>query len=170
MLALRAADPAGGTVKTEGRGVPLDPAWEVEERSTSWATWCDVVTRRQAGLGGGAGGRAVAGRAGLDPRRPARGQPADQPRRLSGVIDWGGIGLADPAPDVVPAWTLFEGAARQRYRELLAVDDATWARARAWAMLPALTGLTYYATSVPAFSQRSRRHLDAVLGDPTLGR
>jgi len=35
-------------------------------------------------------------------------------------------------------------------------------------MLPELTGLTYYATSVPAFAARSRRHLDAVLGDPIL--
>ena len=30
--------------------------------------------------------------------------------RLSAVIDWGPLKVADPAPDVVPAWTLFEGA------------------------------------------------------------
>jgi hypothetical protein len=48
------------------------------------------------------------------------------------------------------------------------VDDATWARARAWVMLPALGGIRYYEKTVPAFSQRSRRHLDAVLNDPTL--
>ena len=85
--------------------------------------------------------------------------------RLSAVIDWGPLTVADPAPDVAPAWTLFEGEARRLYRERLAVDDATWARARAWVMLPALAGIRYYEKSVPAFSERSRRHLDAVLQD-----
>jgi hypothetical protein len=73
-----------------------------------------------------------------------------------------------PLRPVAPAWTLFDGSSRRRYRELLAVDDATWARARAWVMLPALSGLTYYASTVPAFAARSRRHLEAVLGDSTL--
>jgi aminoglycoside phosphotransferase (APT) family kinase protein len=85
--------------------------------------------------------------------------------RLGAVIDWGPLKVGDPAPDVAPAWTLFDGAARRTYRERLAVDDATWARARAWVMLPALAGIRYYETSVPAFAARSRRHLDAVLGD-----
>ena len=78
--------------------------------------------------------------------------------RLSAVIDWGPLKVGDPAPDVAPAWTLFEGEARRTYRERLAVDDATWARARAWVMLPALAGIRYYEKTVPAFSQRSRRH------------
>ena len=76
-------------------------------------------------------------------------------RHLSAVIDSGPLKVADPAPDVAPAWTLFEGEARRTYRERLAVDDATWARARAWVMLPALAGIRYYEKSVPAFSQRS---------------
>lgn len=86
--------------------------------------------------------------------------------RLSAVIDFGFLAVADPAPDVVPAWTLFDDEARGVYRAALGVDDATWARARAWAMLPALTGATCYATSAPAFAARSRRHLDAVLARP----
>ena len=60
---------------------------------------------------------------------------------------------------------MFEGQARLTYREKLAVDDATWARARAWVMLPALAGIRYYEKTMPAFSRRSQRHLDAVLGD-----
>ena len=31
--------------------------------------------------------------------------------RLSAVIDWGPLKVADPAPDVAPAWTLLEGEA-----------------------------------------------------------
>ena len=84
--------------------------------------------------------------------------------RLSAVIDWGPLKVADPAPDVAPAWTLLEGDARRTFRDRLDVDDATWARARAWVMLPALAGIRYYEKTVPAFSQRSRRHLDAARG------
>lgn len=87
-------------------------------------------------------------------------------RRLTALVDFLVLGVGDPALDVMPAFTLFDGPARQRYRAALAVDDATWARAKAWVMLPALTGLEYYAVSAPAFSARARRHLDAVLGAP----
>jgi hypothetical protein len=38
-------------------------------------------------------------------------------------------------------------------------------RPRAWVMLPALAGVRYCEKSVPAFSERSRRHLEAVLGE-----
>ena len=85
--------------------------------------------------------------------------------RLSAVIDWGPLKVADPAPDVAPAWTLLEGEARRIFRDRLDVDDATWARARAWVMLPALAGIRYYEKTCRAPSERSRRHLDAVLGD-----
>ncbi|MGO4300876.1 aminoglycoside phosphotransferase family protein [Leifsonia sp. RAF41] len=55
---------------------------------------------------------------------------------LSAVIDFGTSGVGDPACDLVPAWTMFEGAARDAFVETVGVglDDATWARARGWAL------------------------------------
>jgi aminoglycoside phosphotransferase (APT) family kinase protein len=169
VLALQGVDPRGGPAGTgTSRGVPLDPVWDVErqiEEELSDPRERDRATRVwRAAL-----------EAGPWPGEPRwihgdllEGNLLVSAGHLSAVIDWGVLSVADPAPDVAPAWTLFEGAARERYRALLGVDDATWARARAWVMLPALSGLTYYATSVPAFAERSRRHLDAVLSDPTL--
>jgi aminoglycoside phosphotransferase (APT) family kinase protein len=169
VLALQAIDPRGGPRQTgTGRGVALDPAWDVERRIA--AELSDPGERDRAHQ---------VWRAALDagpwPGAPRwihgdllEGNLLLSAGRLSAVIDWGVLSVADPAPDVAPAWTLFHGASRERYRALLDADDAIWARARAWVMLPALAGLTYYATSVPAFAQRSRRHLDAVLSDPTL--
>ncbi|MFF2053279.1 aminoglycoside phosphotransferase family protein [Leifsonia sp. NPDC058194] len=54
--------------------------------------------------------------------------------RLSAVIDFGTSGVGDPACDLVPAWTLFDGAARAAFRDAVALDPDTWARAAGWAL------------------------------------
>lgn len=54
--------------------------------------------------------------------------------RLSAVIDFGTSGAGDPACDLVPAWTMFDGAARDAFRRVVGLDDDTWARARGWAL------------------------------------
>ena len=51
--------------------------------------------------------------------------------RLSGVIDFGGLGVGDPACDVMAAWLFPSAKSRAVFREVLQVDDATWA-ARSW--------------------------------------
>jgi aminoglycoside phosphotransferase (APT) family kinase protein len=169
VLALHAVDPEGGPAQIgRGRGVPLDPVWDVERRIDE-----ELTDRRERDRANRVWQAALDAGPWPDGPRWIHGDLLEgnllvSGDRLSAVIDWGALGVADPAPDVTPAWTLFDGASRERYRALLGVDDATWARARAWVMLPALIGLTYYATSVPAFAERSRRHLDAVLSDPTL--
>ena len=61
--------------------------------------------------------------------------------RLSAVIDFGGLAVGDPACDLVAAWTLFDDAARAVWRRANGLDDATWARARGWALWKALVTL-----------------------------
>jgi len=58
--------------------------------------------------------------------------------RLAAVIDFGSCGVGDPACDVVIAWTLLRGEAREAFRSELGVDDAMWARGRGWALWKAL--------------------------------
>lgn len=65
--------------------------------------------------------------------------------RLSAVIDFGMLGVGDPACDLSIAWTLFEGESREVFRAMLPLDAGTWARARAWTLWKALivaAGLT----------------------------
>jgi aminoglycoside phosphotransferase (APT) family kinase protein len=64
--------------------------------------------------------------------------------RIRGVIDWGSMGVGDPACDVMVAWKLHSGAARDAFREALPTDDATWERARGWAVSQAVAALAYY--------------------------
>jgi aminoglycoside phosphotransferase (APT) family kinase protein len=66
--------------------------------------------------------------------------------RISGVIDWGAMGVGDPACDVMVAWKLHSRAARDAFRVALPVDDATWARARGWVISQAVAALAYYTS------------------------
>ncbi len=86
-------------------------------------------------------------------------------RRLSAVIDWGALGVGDPAPDLAPAWFTFPASVREEFRQAAGYDDDTWRRGRGWAMGPALTGIPYYWDTVPAFAQRGLRTIAAVLAD-----
>ncbi|GIF22695.1 aminoglycoside phosphotransferase (APT) family kinase protein [Actinoplanes tereljensis] len=66
--------------------------------------------------------------------------------RISTVIDFGGLGAGDPAKDMMMAFTLLGPGPRAAFREALAVDDATWARGRGWALASGLNAYTSYAS------------------------
>ncbi len=86
-------------------------------------------------------------------------------RRLCAVIDFGCLGVGDPACDLIVAWNLLDDRARAVYRSALAVDDATWERGRGWALSIALIALPYYEKTNPALVAASWNTLDAVLAD-----
>jgi aminoglycoside phosphotransferase (APT) family kinase protein len=117
-------------------------AWEHDLRAPVWdgpATWlhCDLAPDNML-LNGG---------------------------RLSAVIDWGGLGVGDPAIELLPAWNLFRGASREAYRELLGFDDATWARGRGLALSTAIVALPYYIDTIPVRASRAKAVIREVLAD-----
>lgn len=83
---------------------------------------------------------------------------------LSAVIDWGMCGVGDPAIDTIVAWSHFPPAARQAYREALAIDDATWARGKGW-VLTGVFGIPYYRDTNPVLVADKIRAIEAVLAD-----
>jgi aminoglycoside phosphotransferase (APT) family kinase protein len=86
--------------------------------------------------------------------------------RISAVIDWGCLGVGDPACDVMVAWKVLSVDAREVFREELAVDESTWARARGWALSQALGALSYYTLETnPALVVEGRRWLAEVFAD-----
>ena len=64
--------------------------------------------------------------------------------QLNAVIDFGLLGVGDPACDLMVAWTLLPAEARSTFRAALSVDDATWARGHGWALSFGLIALAYY--------------------------
>jgi aminoglycoside phosphotransferase (APT) family kinase protein len=90
--------------------------------------------------------------------------------RIRAVIDFGGMGVGDPACDLMIAWGLFSGESRDMFRAALAIDDATWARGRGWALSQALIFIPYYLNTNPVGVGHARRALDEVLIDHQYGR
>lgn len=84
--------------------------------------------------------------------------------RLSGVIDWGCLGVGDPAWDVMVAWKLLSAQTRTGFRAALAIDDATWIRAQGLALSQAVGALSYYTLETnPELVREGERWLAAVL-------
>jgi aminoglycoside phosphotransferase (APT) family kinase protein len=85
--------------------------------------------------------------------------------RLCAVIDFGCLGVGDPACDLAVAWNLLSTRAREGFRRELAIDEAIWARGRGWALSIGLIALPYYYKTNPSLAAISRYTIDQVLGD-----
>jgi aminoglycoside phosphotransferase (APT) family kinase protein len=85
--------------------------------------------------------------------------------RLSAVIDFGALSVGDPACELMAGWTLFSGRSRDVFREALSADEATWARARGWALSVAVIALPYYQDTNPVFAANARHWIAEVLAD-----
>jgi aminoglycoside phosphotransferase (APT) family kinase protein len=85
--------------------------------------------------------------------------------RLSAVLDFGCLGVGDPACDAMAAWTFLDGGAREAFRTAAGFDAATWERGRGWALSWGLIALPYYRESNPVLAGRARRAIDEVLTD-----
>ncbi|OAR27642.1 phosphotransferase [Streptomyces sp. ERV7] len=85
--------------------------------------------------------------------------------RLSSVIDFGCMGVGDPACDLFPAWNLLPADAREVFRDALGVDDATWIRGRGRTLSQAVIALPHYRKTNPAMAGNARHVIRAVLGE-----
>jgi aminoglycoside phosphotransferase (APT) family kinase protein len=83
---------------------------------------------------------------------------------LTAVIDFGLLGVGDPACDLQVAWTYLSADSREVFRSALAVDDATWSRGRGWALQFGLRAAAYSADN-PVLGDIGRYTLAEVLAD-----
>jgi aminoglycoside phosphotransferase (APT) family kinase protein len=84
--------------------------------------------------------------------------------RLTAVVDFGDLTAGDRATDLSVAWMLFGPDERALFRQSVGADEATWARARGWAV--SLT-LAYLANSAdnPVIEGIGRRAASAILAE-----
>ncbi|PPJ35877.1 acetyltransferase [Nocardia nova] len=87
--------------------------------------------------------------------------------KLAAVIDFGTCGIGDPACDLVLAWTMLSGEGREAFRRAIDHDNATWDRARGWALWKALLTLTEHRATDHEPASRAQRLVDEILLDET---
>lgn len=82
---------------------------------------------------------------------------------LSAVIDFGCCTVGDPACDFTIAWTLFDRAGRDTFRQATQVDDDTWTRGRGWALWKALITVVKHRHDDQVEAAAATRVLDGLL-------
>ncbi|PCI75548.1 acetyltransferase [Candidatus Aerophobetes bacterium] len=84
---------------------------------------------------------------------------------LSAVIDFGCMGVGDPACDLVIAWTFFDGESRKIFKNEIGLDVDTWNRARAWALWKANFELVGLRNKSSDEAVQKIKRIDAVIND-----
>lgn len=83
--------------------------------------------------------------------------------RIAGVIDFGLMGVGDPAADLMAGWTAFDADVREIFLGAAGLNAAARARAKAWALYSGAVALPYYRDSNPTLAGISRQTLGRVL-------
>lgn len=89
--------------------------------------------------------------------------------KLSAVIDFGGVGVGDPACDMTIAWTLLDSRSRQVFREAMSVSDAIWNRGRGWALWKAMIVVSGLINTNAIEAASSQYALDQLIADQACG-
>lgn len=90
--------------------------------------------------------------------------------RLAAVIDFGLLGVGDPAVDLMIAWALLTVETRASFRAAVAVDDATWNRGRGWALSWGVIAFAYYRNSNLALAAIARAAIEQAAHDGAVER
>jgi aminoglycoside phosphotransferase (APT) family kinase protein len=88
-----------------------------------------------------------------------------QQRRLAAVIDFGGLGVGDPACDMLPAWAWLTASTRDLFRIEANVDDATWTRGRGWGLALGLGAVKVYQVTNPVLAAIGRHAVAEAISD-----
>ncbi|GGM79252.1 aminoglycoside phosphotransferase family protein [Dactylosporangium sucinum] len=164
VVALRRVEATGGPpARAGGRGAPIDPAavpppiqqlageYDAERLTEIWRSdasvppWSGPPTWLHGDLHGG--------------------NVLVDDGRLSAVIDWSCLAVGDPAIDLLPAWSLLDGADRPAFRDRVGADEPQWRRGRCWALTMAVNALPYYRDTNPFLAGLARRLIAEVLAD-----
>lgn len=85
--------------------------------------------------------------------------------RLDAVVDFGNTGVGDPSCDLVIAWTFLDLASRNEFRSAVALDPATWKRARGWAIWKALITLARFRDTDPNQAKKAQQVIRDIVDD-----
>ena len=85
--------------------------------------------------------------------------------QLVAIIDFGAMGIGDPACDLVIAWTFLKNESRKNFKAHLALDADTWSRARGWSLWKALITLASFEDKTCLEALKQQHVISEILGD-----
>lgn len=85
--------------------------------------------------------------------------------KLNAIIDFGVLGIGDPACDAAMAWTFFDDNSRKIFKNALNMDEETWNRARGWALWKALTTYNWNRNSNKTIAEEAYRVINIIQKD-----
>jgi aminoglycoside phosphotransferase (APT) family kinase protein len=83
---------------------------------------------------------------------------------LSAVIDFGCLGVGDPACDLQVAWSFLPSGARATFRRSLGADEAAWERGKGWALSTSIIALPYYWSTNRILADIARHTIGEIVG------
>ena len=86
--------------------------------------------------------------------------------RLHAVIDFGTLGVGDPACDLQPAWHVFDRRTREDFLRALGAGADARQRGRGWVLAQTTIALPYYWETNQPMVQQSLAALGRLLGEP----
>jgi aminoglycoside phosphotransferase (APT) family kinase protein len=85
--------------------------------------------------------------------------------KLNAIIDFGVLGIGDPACDAAMAWTFFDDNSRKLFKNALNMDEETWNRARGWALWKALITYNWNRNSNKTIAEEAYRVINIIQKD-----
>jgi aminoglycoside phosphotransferase (APT) family kinase protein len=85
--------------------------------------------------------------------------------RLAAVIDFGGLGVGDPAIDLLPAWAWLTARTRYLFGAQTGASDATWVRGRGWALGLGLGAIHHYRHTNPVLAAIGQHSITEAIAD-----
>ena len=89
--------------------------------------------------------------------------------KLSAVIDFGGLGVGDPACDMIIAWTFLDQPSRQVFRKAIGVSDSIWNRGRGWALWKGMIVVSRLIETNAIEAASSQSAIDQLIADHYTG-
>jgi aminoglycoside phosphotransferase (APT) family kinase protein len=84
-------------------------------------------------------------------------------KKMTAIIDFGSMGLGDPACDLVMAWSFFNNSSKEIFQKYIEVDNDTWSRAKGWALWKALITIDSLKDKTCLESIRNKQIIDNIL-------
>ncbi len=84
---------------------------------------------------------------------------------MCAILDFGCLGVGDPAGDAMTAWLFLSAETRNAFRAALEIDDATWTRGCGWGLSVSVIALPYYRVTNPALAEIARHTIAETIED-----